>query len=131
MDYKSIALILALLFFIGGAMAYTGYNQYYYTNYYTPTTYYANPYVVPATVNTAYYTNPYYNYSYYSSAYYPTTYYSNAYYPAYSTAAYAPIYTAPYGIYPSAYRNISIYSTGNNWGVSYSAGSVCSYYGYC
>ena len=110
-----IVVLIALMFLISGAFAYTGFNRYYYTDNYYPTTYMAHPY------STGYYYPSYYSSSYY---YTPTYYAPSYYYPTYYPSYYAP----SYGSY---YNNLSIYSGSNGWGISIGRGSVCGYYGYC
>lgn len=130
MNYKIISIIIILIFLVSGAFAYTGFHRYYYTDNYEPNVYYSNPASTPTypTVNTyshnrySYeYTSPTYVYNY--SGYYPYTYYG---YPNYRTVY--PVYTHTY-VYPESQRSISIH--GENWGITYSEGSVCTYYGYC
>ena len=114
-----LGILVALIFVASGAMAYTGFNRYYYTsNYYSPV------YMPTPAYNV--YTTPGYAYS--------TTYYggySNYVYPTYAYPTYVyPAYTPTY--YPTGgYTNMSIYSGSNGWGISIGRGSVCGYYGYC
>ncbi len=110
-----IGLVLVILVLLAsGAMAYSGFNRYYYTDNYYPTVYYASP---AAAYASTYAYPTYYNYGYV----YPSrvTYYAPTYvYPTYTYA------------YPS-YSGVSIYASNGSFGVSLSRGTVCGYYGYC
>ncbi len=111
-----IGLIFVILLMLTSAsFAYSGFNRYYYTDNYYPTTYYAAPYA--------------------NSYYYPTSYY----YPSYTYSTYYPVvtYTAPTYYYPTNYYSgytsgVSVYGTtsSGNWGFSVTR-SNCGYYGYC
>ena len=131
MKYKIIAFLVVFITLISGAYAYqgfSGYNEYYYTDNYTPTVYYPTPYTTPNYYNSIY-SNTQYN-SYYST--YPTTYYYNAYYPAYRYGPRVITYAPAYYAYPTTYRSLSIYRGNDGWGINYSSGtSICSIYGYC
>ena len=147
MSYRTI-ILFAMVLVMGIIMAsgayaanYSGFNQYYYTDYYKPTVYYANPYQAPTYASTSYvgaYALAYPNYysgvyapNYYSGTYYPTTYYYNAYYAAYG---YGPIvinYAPAYYAYPTNYRTMTFYKGDSGWGFSIGSGSVCGIYGYC
>ena len=127
MNVKILSTLVLLVLMVSGAFAYQGFNRYYYTDNYHPTTYYSVPAV--QTYNT---------YSYYGSSYYGTTssyypYYYNTYY-SYPTTYYYPSYTS-YSAYSypvvDNYRTIGAYNTGDGWGFYYSSNSVCGYYGYC
>jgi len=114
---RIIGLFILFIVLLSTSFAYSGFNRYYYTDYYKPTYYYSNPYVVP---------NAYY-YPTYTTTYYPTTVVYPAYYPAY----YSTYYTSPI-VYPSTYTGISVYSSSSGgWGISINRGSVCGIYGYC
>ena len=130
MKYKIIALLLLFVVMMSGAYAYggySGYNEYYYTNYYKPTVYYSNPYQAPAYASTTYYGSYTPNY-YYNT---PVTYYQNAYYPYYGYGPRVMNYSPAYYTYPSSYRNLTFYKGDSGWGLSIGSGNVCSMYGYC
>ena len=117
----AIALV-ALILMISGAFAYQGFNSYYYTDNYYQSVYAPSPayhgYVKPA------YT---YNASYYYGA-------PAVVYPAYAYTTYYPTYVPTYyatSYYPRTYSGMSIYSSGDSWGISIGRGSICGYYGYC
>ncbi|HNV01177.1 MAG TPA: hypothetical protein PKK60_01995 [archaeon] len=124
MNYKWIsALIILAVLFIGGVNAYSGFNRYYYTDYYAPAVYYQTPYNVPT----------YYSTSYYNTAYYypTTTYVDSYYYPAYNTVNY---YYPSYTYYTPTignYSGLSMYKNDSGWGISVSRGNICGLYGYC
>jgi hypothetical protein len=125
MNVKIFAILFALVLMVSGAFAYQGFNRYYYTDNYHPTTYYPVP-AVQTYSTYSYYgatSYPYYYNTYYT---YPTYYYPTyTTYPAYSTYT---TYTAPV---TTNYRTIGAYSVGDGWGFYYNTGSVCGYYGYC
>jgi hypothetical protein len=124
MKYWTIVLaLLVVMIFTGSAMAYSGFNRYYYTDNYVPSVYYPTPayvgYGYPSVTVTS-------GYSYYPSIVYNTTYYKAAPVIAYAS----PVYVTP--VYP-AYSNtgMAFYSGTDGWGFSLYRGSTCAYYGYC
>ncbi len=123
MNFKWIGLLVIMLTLLAsGAMAYSGFNRYYYTDYYAPAVYYSTPYHVPTYYNTTYYPTTYTTYynSYYPS-YYPSYSYATTYYPSYA------YYTLAVG----SYSGVSMYKNDSGWGFTISRGSVCGIYGYC
>jgi len=122
-------IVATVLLIASGAMAYSGFNSYYYTDNYYPMNYYPTPaytaysYAYPSYAITSAYPTYVYNTSYYRApavAYYPTY----SYYPTYT-------YAMP-NYYSGGYSSgISMYSNSDGWGLSISRGSICGYYGYC
>jgi hypothetical protein len=113
--HSMLVVVIALILIASGVNAYSGYNQRYYTDNYTPSVYYPTPAYAAAYSYPTYYTTSYY----YAPVVYPTYVYT------YPTVVY-PTYVAP-----ATYSGVSVYSSDSGWGISISRGSVCGYYGYC